>query len=429
MSDPSRASTSGEYSVADPHALIICPASSGHLYPAEARRMGMRVTVITTNRDDLYLPEHVRACADDIIEIDRIDTDDDVIKVAEMVHRRNPITAVLAGNEFMVEAASTIASTFGLPGLPPSSVAAVRDKAVMRARLHEAGVRAPRFAAASTSADAVAAARAIGFPCVIKPAAMAGTVGVTRVDTPEELRQAYRMIPTEDQLSLFGRMPDTKVVIESYITGPEFSVEGYVDGRGGVEVLAITEKRLGPEPKFQQRAHFVRPAATVSGHESICAYIKDVVQALGISLGTFHAELRLAPEGPTLIEIGVRLAGDHITDMVETVTGVSMAGMSIALSSGMPLPEARPAPAAVAGIHYVSEPKLIGRTYLELAGWEEAIGLPGVVEAVVSIAPGEMIPDESDFRSRVAYIKFQTTDFPTAVALRDKLDGMISVRY
>ncbi|WTW91939.1 ATP-grasp domain-containing protein [Streptomycetaceae bacterium NBC_01309] len=409
-----------------PHALIVGPQSSGQLYPSAARAMGMGTTVITTDREDFRLSESAKAAADEIVRTRGV-LIEELRPAVEEVHRRHPITAVVPGDEFVVEQTAILAADLGLPGLSPATVAAVRDKAVMRARLHEAGVTAPKFVRARDAVEVAAAGAAVGFPCVVKPTSMAGTVGVTRVDDAAGLERAYQAI-LEEREPVSGCLPGAEVVVESYLAGPEFSVEGYVDGRDRVHVLAITEKRLGPEPAFQQRAHFVRPAASVPGHERISAYVGRVTRALGIVVGAFHAELRLTDRGPVLIEIAARPAGDHIAEMVETVTGVSLIGASLAVLAGLPVPEAGPARAAVAGIHYASEPGLIGRSYRELAGWDEAVALPGVVEACVHIEAGAPIPARHDYRSRVAHVRFTAPDFARATALRDRLDRLIRVR-
>lgn len=406
------------------HVLIVGPGSSGQLYPEAARRLGMRATVITTGRDVYALPPHVREFVDDVRMVDTM-TLPDLRAAAWQVHRQHPVHAVVAGLEFTVPATAVIAADLGVEGIDPADVQVVRDKSAMRARLHSAGVRAPAFVVASSALEAADAGDTVGYPCVIKPSGMVGTVGVRRADSRSELAEGYRRI-ADETLPLAGELPDSTVVVEEYLHGQEFSAEGYVS-QGQAVILAITEKWLGPEPYFQQQGHIVRPVGQVPGHEAVGDYMEQVAKALGMVAGAFHAEYRVTAQGPTLIEVGARMAGDHIAEMVHTVTGLSLAQASLASSAAVPSPAPDTPSSAVAGIHFVTEPSLLGRSYTRLRGWEEALDLPGVVGAEVAIPAGEPIPDRPDMRSRIAHLMFTADTYSDALRLRGTLAETISV--
>ncbi|WP_433175565.1 ATP-grasp domain-containing protein [Actinoallomurus sp. CA-150999] len=404
--------------------MIVAPASSGQLYPQAARRLGMHTTVITTGRDVYALPEHVRALIDDVRLVGTLSVPE-LRATARQVHRERPVQAVVAGDEFAVPVTAVIAAELGVDGLDPADAQVVRDKSAMRARLHSAGVRAPAFVVASSEEEAADAGEKVGYPCVIKPSGMVGTIGVRRADGRRDLIDGYRQIASET-LPLAERLPDSTVVVEQYLRGQEFSAEGYVR-HGQATILAITEKRLGPEPYFQQQGHIVRPATEVPGHEAVAAYMDEVTKTLGLTTGAFHAEYRVTDDGPTLIEVGARMAGDHIAEMVETVTGLSLAEASLAAAAGIPGPAPVTPSAAVAGIHFVAEPSLAGRRYTELRGWEEALRIPGVHGGEISIPAGQPIPDRQDLRSRIGHLMFTADGYSDAVRLRQALLDRISV--
>jgi biotin carboxylase len=384
----------------------------------------MRTTVLTTGRDVYALPENVREFIDDIRMVGTLSFHE-LREVARRVHREHPIQAVVAGVEFVVPATAAIATDLGVEGIDPADAYAVRDKSAMRARMHAAGVRAPAFVMASSLEEAADAGETVGYPCVIKPLGMAGTIGVRRADSRRDLIDGYQRIAAET-MPMAEQLPGSTVVVEEYLRGQEFSAEGYVR-QGQATILAITEKWLGPEPYFQQEGHIVRPAAEVPGHEAVADYLDHVTKGLGLTTGAFHAEYRVTDEGPTLIEVGARMAGDHIAEMVETVTGLSLAQASLAASAGVPCPASVTPSAAVAGIHFVTEPSLVGRGYTELCGWEEALRLPGVHDAQISIPAGQPIPDRQDLRSRIGHLMFTADTNGDAVRLRQTLADRISV--
>ncbi|NUP34835.1 MAG: ATP-grasp domain-containing protein [Streptomycetaceae bacterium] len=406
------------------HVLIVNPASSGARWISAARALGLYVTVLTPGTGHYALPENVLSDADHVETTTDVATST-ILAAARRVHDARRIDLAVPGDEFSVPATARIAEEFGLPGMRPDDADAARDKGLMRDRLRAAGVRSPRHVIASDAAAAVAAADGIGYPCVVKPVGMVGTIGVRRTDNRADVAEAYRLIAA-DRLPMNGVLPGGTVIVESYLVGPEFSAEGVAVG-GRTEVVAITEKFLGPEPNFQQVGHLVQPTDLVDGHAEVVAYIEAVVDALGITGAAFHAEYRVTPDGPVLIEIGARLAGDRIAEMVEMVTGACQAQTVLAAMAGLPAPAPRSVDAPVACIHFVTSPKLAGRSYRELRGWDDAARRREIASSVVSIGPGEPIPDTQDLRSRIAHLVFTAPNRATAVRLRESLVTAVDV--
>lgn len=126
-------------------------------------------------------------------------------------------------NEMSVPIAARLAEALSLPGNPVAAVDAARDKHATRASassvlcrhntffhffiifynrltgvapsvMADAGLPTPLNALIEKEGDLDAAAAKVGFPAVIKPIAGAGSMGVVRVDTMEELRKLYAKV-------------------------------------------------------------------------------------------------------------------------------------------------------------------------------------------------------------------------------------------
>ncbi len=408
------------------HVLIISPVSSGKLFPAAAKELGMRVSVITSDRGPYQLSHSTRAHIDELVVLTAC-TPQAVMAQAQRIDRDHPLSGVVPGDEFFVPMTASVSAALGLPGLAPDVVIAVRDKSVMRTRLAEAGVRVPEFRLAHNAAHVTAAGADVGFPCVLKPTTMVGSIGVKRADNQNQLREAYQQVLNETA-PVNGARLSPEVVIEQYLRGPEYSVEGYLAESGPV-LVGITTKHLGAEPYFQEVGHLVRRAAAAPEYSIIAPYVRAVISALKVDVGAFHAELRLTEDGPALIEIGARLGGDHITALTELATGVSLPQFTIASLTNTSIPSSlRPTAAvAVAGIHYVTEPKLLGKAYQRLRGWGAIQQIAGVFEAAIEIPPGSIIPAQHDFRSRIARVKFTAGSYQAAWDTRQLLSDTLRV--
>ena len=77
-----------------------------------------------------------------------------------------------------------------------------------------AGLRVPHFARVRTAAEALAAARRIGYPVIVKPVAGAGTADTYRADSDEELRGVLGAVGHHSEVNL-----------EEFIDGEEFTYD------------------------------------------------------------------------------------------------------------------------------------------------------------------------------------------------------------
>lgn len=89
-------------------------------------------------------------------------------------------------------------------------------------------------------------AGAVGFPCVVKPADGAGSVGVTVVTGHEGLEQAWQV--ARAARVMYGLPRDERVPVQEYVGGSEFSVQS-VTQHGVSTHLCIT--RLPPLRRMQ----------------------------------------------------------------------------------------------------------------------------------------------------------------------------------
>ena len=116
-------------------------------------------------------------------------------------------------------------------GVMASSLA--MDKVMTKNVWLQAGLPTPAFAVVTNEADLVDAARAVGYPLMVKPPHEGSTLGISRVNSPDELLAAYR---------LAARYDDT-VVLEAFISGRELTVPVLGKGRDvralpAIEIIA-----------------------------------------------------------------------------------------------------------------------------------------------------------------------------------------------
>ncbi|MFH0240874.1 ATP-grasp domain-containing protein [Streptomyces sp. HK10] len=407
-----------------PRVLVIEAVSGGALLAQEALRQGHSVVIASADTADRTIPEELR---DRIEELVTVETNDSaaLLSAVRELHARSPVSAVFPGCDVYVPTAARVAAALGLRGLDVTMVDRVRDKTRMREAVAAAGLRCPRFTEVTDVEQLPKAGEHVGFPCVLKPVDQSGSLHVTLVHNPAELAAAYRKLSGDPFIDL-GRPMGERALVEEYLAGPEYSVEGYVlDGR--TTVVAVTEKILGPEPHFAELGHTV-PAPLPTGlEEEIGVYVEDVVRAVGLTVGPFHCEVRITAHGPVLVEIGARMGGDRITDLVKLARGVDLARVWLAALLGEP-PEAAGtlAPAApVAGVHFFTAPG--ADRFTGAAGLADVLALSGVRRARIDLAPGDPIHPPTDFRCRIGWAVFTAESHEAAAELRRRIDETLRI--
>jgi biotin carboxylase len=397
------------------HVVILEPLSSGTALVQAARRLGLGVTVLSAQQGERQASVECQRWATSLIAVDTYD-DAAVLRVAERVRRETDLLAVIPGWEYCVDIAAKTATHLGLPHLSDATATAARNKFACRERLRAAGLAVPRYALMHSPADLDSAAQAVGFPAVFKPTGGGGSLLVQRVASIAELRDVFAAF-SAGMLDV-GHFVGAPFLLEEFLEGPEFSIEGYVD-RGEPHVVAVTEKRLGEAPCFVEMGHVVEAALSTEEREAVVSYVALVARAIGLHIGAFHAEARLTTRGPVLIEINCRLGGDRIIRLVELAKGISLPAAMVRSYCGLDVRQEHIAldhGHGVAGIRFLT----MGRSDIiaSIDGVEAVRALPGCDEVELYYRPGDKVPPLTDFRGRVGHVIF-TAD--TRPALDERL--------
>jgi biotin carboxylase len=261
------------------------------------------------------------------------------------------VAGVTTYMEHYVELAARLTRHLGLPGNSPAAAAACRDKATTRRLLAEHRVPSARSHLAQDADRAVEIARGLGYPVVLKPRGRAGSAGVLRADSDGDVREAFNRALVDSVLGLEDwSVPGA--LVEEYLQGPEISAETVILSPQHVQIVAVTRKALGPEPQFQEIEHSVDAKDPLLTDPCLAEVVTAAVQALGITRGVVHVELRLTSTGPRVIEINGRPAGDLIPLLVDRATGVNLPQALAALAVGEK-PDLTPTRSEAAAIRFL----------------------------------------------------------------------------
>ena len=251
--------------------------------------------------------------------------------IERLARARDVDGLISPGADWPVGIAARIAERLGLPHpIDGATAVLATTKSRQRERLAAAGVPQPRTYAADDPA--------VPFPCVVKAPDRQGQRGLTLVCERSHLPAAIRAAVTESR--------GGGVLVEELVEGPELTVNA-VSRDGHFVPLTVTDRLTAEPPAFGVALAHAWPSmhATAAVVEAAGA----AVAALGIANGPSYTQVRLAPDGPKVVEVAARLGGGHDAELCLAATGVDLNALALSFALGQRVPDAKQRQLPVAG--------------------------------------------------------------------------------
>src|SRR5712671_6199203 len=327
------------------------------------------------------------------------------------------LDAVLAVDDSGVELAALLSERLGLPGNPAHAVRRVRDKMTFRRLLREREFLCPEFHHLPTGEDPRKLVPELKFPVVVKARRLSASRGVIRADDSEALVRAVNWVRAI-QSRADRDAQELGLIIEDFIPGREYALEGSLQ-RGELTTLALFDKPDPLDGPYFEETLYVTPSRHPEALQSACAAaVQEAARALGLVHGPVHAELRLTPDGPRILEVAARSIGGLCGRTLRFGVGVALEEVLLrhAIDPGSALPTGRERRAA--GVLML--PIRRGGILQEVRGIESARKVPGVEDVVVTAHLDEEIVPLPEGASYLGFA-FACGDSPAEVeaALRE----------
>ena len=286
---------------------------------------------------------------------------DTLREVAPVLARRHDVVATLPQGEDHVALAGALSSALGIDWVPQVTLARFRDKASLKEHLRTAS-GAPRVNASrrvASPADVRAAADEWGVErFVLKPNDGTGNsdIGFFGPELDGRAVDAY-----------FRAHPTSSILMEEFLDGPEYCVNGQVDACGRATTLSVFRTHhTCANGRSQLASSFELIAHSDPRFGTLADYAAAVIGASGLVRSPFHLELIVDDRGPCLVEVAARMAGAGMAFDTNRAHGGSLDVFELAVAHYLGRTPCRAgAPnwrhydslrlRTVAGIHHVDE--------------------------------------------------------------------------
>jgi propionyl-CoA carboxylase alpha chain len=323
------------------------------------RRMGIRTVAVYSEADEGAL--HVRM-ADEAVPIGPAPSAESYLSIDKIVAacRTTGAEAVHPGYGFLSEnarfAAALEAAGIVFIGPGARAIAAMGDKIAAKKLAEAAGVATVpgRLEAVPDVAAALAAAREVGYPVMLKAAAGGGGKGMRIARTDAELSDGFRGAASEARSS-FG---DARIFVERYVDEPRhIEIQVLGDAHGNVVHLFERECSIqrrhqkvieeAPSPFLDEATRAAMGAQAVALAQAVQYRSAGTVEFIVDRERSFY-----------FLEMNTRLQVEH--PVTEMITGLDLVELMIRIAAGEKLPfrqdEVRRHGAAIEARVYAEDP-------------------------------------------------------------------------
>ena len=302
-----------------------------------AQRMGIATVTVYSDADADAL--HVRM-ADEAVPIGPAAAAESYLKIEQIVEacRTTGAEAVHPGYGFLSEnaafATALAAAGVAFIGPGPEAIAAMGDKIESKKLARAAGVSiVPGHLDVIPDAEsAVAVARDIGYPVMIKASAGGGGKGMRIVTNDAEVRDGFRSAASEAKSSF----ADDRIFIEKYIEEPRH-IEIQVLGDTFGNLVHLGERECSIQRRHQKVIEEApSPFLNNDTRKAMGRQAVALARAVGYrSAGTVEFIVD-RERNFYFLEMNTRLQVEH--PVTELVTGLDLVELMIRVAAGEPLP-------------------------------------------------------------------------------------------
>ncbi len=296
---------------------VLCIASyeKGQEFIRQCKREDCHVILLTAS--GLEQADWPMESIDELFSMPDLTKANDVINGVSYLARSHTIDRIVALDDYDVWTAAALREHMRLPGMGDSTVRYFRDKLAMRVQAQAHSIPVPDFVPVFNYENIRAFLERVPGPWLLKPRAEASTIGITKVNTPEELWERLNMLG--DKQSFY--------VLERYLPGEVYHVDSLVNNG---EVIFAEAHRYARPPLDVYHEGGVSSTRTVergsADEQRLQELNRRVLSAFGMQRGASHMEfIKGSADGQFyFLETAARVGGANIVDLIEAATNINL---------------------------------------------------------------------------------------------------------
>lgn len=296
-----------------------------YLLPVIEAAHKLGIYVITCD----YLPDNIaHKYSDQYLNVSIIDKDA-VLEAA----KKEKIDGIMSfATDPGVVTAAYVAEKMGLPAAGSyESVSILQDKGRFRKFLTDNGFVVPHARSYESILEAQKDTDYFNWPVIVKPVDSAGSKGVTKVDSPENLEKSIKYALEFSH--------SNKFIVEDFIEKKGCSSDSdcfSVDGKLVVATFSSQRFDAKAENPYAPMAYSWPSTFTEEHEEELKSELQRLLKLLDMKSSIYNVETREGVDGKAYImEVSPRGGGNRLAEMVRYATGMDLITASVKAAVGM----------------------------------------------------------------------------------------------
>ena len=306
---------------------IVILGGSKYIVPVIKEAHGLGLFVITCD----YLPDnYAHKYSDEYVNLSVVDKD----AVLEYCKSNNVDGIISFACDPGVVTAAFVAEKLGLPNCGPyKSVEILQNKALFRSFLRSNNFNVPDFYFFKSYNDVLKDKEKLKFPLIIKPVDSAGSKGVNKVNSFDDLKNFVDIALSYSKTHSF--------ILEEFIEKSGCSSDcDSLSIDGDMVVTTFSSQYFDETCENQYVPSGYYWPSSFKNDETL--YLKQEIQRLitllGMQTSIYNIETRIGKDGkPYIMELSPRGGGNRLSEMVERVYGVNLIRCLLQYSVGLPI--------------------------------------------------------------------------------------------
>ncbi len=228
------------------------------------------------------------------------------------------------------------------------------------------------------------------LPLIVKSPLSNGSKDVLLVNDEKEFKIAIKQLLKKNE----------QVLIEEYLTGPQYLVEALVHN-GNVHIVAIIEQTINLIQRFIVTGYSLFVDIEQAFYDKILDTVSSVLKVFRMENGACHLEMRLVQGELKLVEINPRISGGAMNRIIEVGYGINLVEETIQLMLGNKPNLTKKHKKYVYAQYLIVDS--LGRL-IKVTGKNRSSQYPGVEEVYIKPRKGRIVRPPLSMGDRYGYI-------------------------
>lgn len=224
------------------------------------------------------------------------------------VAKKEQIDGIVTNSEPVLHIMAKLTDELKLPSVTSKIISLFLEKNLMRNHLGKYGLNTVRYKSCENIKEAIDFFHSMNCKMIIKPTDSSASIGVYNVNSEEDISKYFG--PSQNANRRFHN-----VLLEEYIEGSEFSVDGICIGGKHYSLGVAEKKQFSYNQNLDKEVYFSYENNNFD-YEKLKKLNNKIAESTGLPFGMTHAEYKYANGRFHFIEMAARGGGTFISTLI-----------------------------------------------------------------------------------------------------------------